>query len=545
MPANRLRAAQDALRRGDWLTARRGFESALASGETAEALEGLGMAAWWQDDVPAVFTAREKAFQLYRKAGDKRGAGRVALALAEDCAYFRGEIAVAAGWHRRAQRLLEGLKPIPEHGWLKVSQGDFALTLQHDPVAAKRLAAEAAAIGRRLQVVDLEMMGLALEGLALVAEGHLLEGMPRLDEATTAAVSGEMEDFFAIGFAYCCLVEACELVRDYERAAQWCDRAKEHAQRVGLELLTSVCRTHHASVLIWRGAWNEAEAELEAALQHIRAVRPPLQGGATVRVAQLRRLQGRWEEAEALLDESEDHPLALTERAALALDRGDAGAAARLAERSLRKTNAADLTARIPGLEVLFRARMAEGDSPRATAVLAKLRTAADALATNPIRAAVRLSEGLLQLAEGAHDSARKAFEDAVDLYRRSGIPLETARARLELARVLLALGLREPAEQEARAAARAFSSLGATPSSRAAECFLAELGVHGPGSHLTPREREVLQFLSQGLSNPRIAARLHVSEFTVKRHVANILTKLDLPTRAAAAAYAVRSHLA
>jgi DNA-binding NarL/FixJ family response regulator len=46
---------------------------------------------------------------------------------------------------------------------------------------------------------------------------------------------------------------------------------------------------------------------------------------------------------------------------------------------------------------------------------------------------------------------------------------------------------------------------------------------------------------VAQGLSNPQIAKRLVVSEYTVKRHVANILTKLDLPTRAAASAYAAR----
>jgi DNA-binding NarL/FixJ family response regulator len=49
---------------------------------------------------------------------------------------------------------------------------------------------------------------------------------------------------------------------------------------------------------------------------------------------------------------------------------------------------------------------------------------------------------------------------------------------------------------------------------------------------------------VAQGLSNARIPDRLHVSEFTIKRHVANILTKLDLPTRAAAAVHAVRHQL-
>lgn len=60
----------------------------------------------------------------------------------------------------------------------------------------------------------------------------------------------------------------------------------------------------------------------------------------------------------------------------------------------------------------------------------------------------------------------------------------------------------------------------------------------------LSRREREVLAFVAEGLSNSAIAAHLDLSEHTVKRHVANILVKLDLPTRAAAAA-AVAMHRA
>jgi pimeloyl-ACP methyl ester carboxylesterase/DNA-binding CsgD family transcriptional regulator len=59
----------------------------------------------------------------------------------------------------------------------------------------------------------------------------------------------------------------------------------------------------------------------------------------------------------------------------------------------------------------------------------------------------------------------------------------------------------------------------------------------------LSAREREVIAFVADGLSNAAIAKRLSISEHTVKRHVANILLKLDLPTRAAAAAVAGRQH--
>lgn len=59
----------------------------------------------------------------------------------------------------------------------------------------------------------------------------------------------------------------------------------------------------------------------------------------------------------------------------------------------------------------------------------------------------------------------------------------------------------------------------------------------------LSVREQEVLALIAGGLSNAAIAVRLALSEHTVKRHVANILLKLDLPTRAAAAALAARRH--
>lgn len=59
-----------------------------------------------------------------------------------------------------------------------------------------------------------------------------------------------------------------------------------------------------------------------------------------------------------------------------------------------------------------------------------------------------------------------------------------------------------------------------------------------------TPRELDVLRLLAQGLGNKEIAARLGLSENTVKTHVRNILSKLHARSRAEAAAYAVKMGL-
>jgi LuxR family transcriptional regulator, maltose regulon positive regulatory protein len=551
MAQDALAVAQQALGRAEWEEARRGFEAALTAEESPEALEGLAMAAWWLEDSVTVLATRLRAFQLFRQRGDLRSAGRVALALAQDHIYFCGEVAVGAGWYRRARRLLSSLETTPEHGWLELGLGDLALSIDHDLASARERARNAAEIGRQLGVVDLEMMGLALEGLAMVYEGRLAEGMPRLDEAITAAVAGEMEDYYAIGFAYCCLVQACVVVRDYERATQWCVRAKAYSSEVGFRMLSSLCGTQYASVLTWRGAWKEAEAELEAAARHLFAIWPPLQGEATVRLAQLRRLQGRLEEAEALLASTEDHPLALVEASAQALERDDPASAVKLAERFLRQTHADDLSMRTFGLEALFAARLACGNLPGAGDTLDQLRAATETLSTAPVRAAARLAEGLLLAEARSGEGARAALEDAAALFRRTGSPFEAARARLALARLLFAEGDRPAAGREARSAAEAFLALGARSEARRAQALLQEISTPetavagGPAGGLTRRELDVLRRVAVGGSNSQIAADLGVSELTVKRHVSNILTKLDLPNRAAAAAYAVRHQIA
>ena len=65
------------------------------------------------------------------------------------------------------------------------------------------------------------------------------------------------------------------------------------------------------------------------------------------------------------------------------------------------------------------------------------------------------------------------------------------------------------------------------------------------PGiAQLTLREREILVLIARGCTNVDIATELALSEHTVKRHVANILMKLDLTNRSAAAAFAVRHRL-
>jgi DNA-binding NarL/FixJ family response regulator len=153
----------------------------------------------------------------------------------------------------------------------------------------------------------------------------------------------------------------------------------------------------------------------------------------------------------------------------------------------------------------------------------------------------------LLEAAGGDHERARTLLEDAVDRFQRIGAPFEASQARIELATSLAALGRTELAEREATTALDRLLELGAEAEAERARRLLkvSIRGGDGPGlPRVTRREREVLGLLAEGLTNRQIAERLALSEHTVHRHVTNILRKLDLPSRTAAAAYAVRSGL-
>jgi DNA-binding CsgD family transcriptional regulator len=197
-------------------------------------------------------------------------------------------------------------------------------------------------------------------------------------------------------------------------------------------------------------------------------------------------------------------------------------------------------------LELLVEALVAFGDMKGASDCLVELRATEKVVGTLPMRASVDLAEGMLAAASGAHDRARELFEDAIDLFERSGAPYETALTRLQLATTQFALGRNEAVAQEAQLAATCFQALGATELNRRARNLISSGDLRSPeAGMITNRERDVLCLLARGMTNRQIADQLSVSDHTTHRHVTNILRKLDLPSRTAAAAYAVQSGLA
>lgn len=526
-----------ALAAADWALARSCFEQACGLGGTAEALDGLSQAAHYQGAHAEAIVLKERAFAAYRRENRPTEAAEQARWLAFLYGAVHGNRAAAEGWMTWAERMLDGVEDSVERGRLALDRAPWT----DDPVEREHHAATALTIARRFGDRDLEFAAQALLGHAYVITGRVAEGMSMIDEAMAAVTGGEVVGVDSIGQIYCRLLGACERATDVRRAEQWIAAAQRFV--AWGDFVAPTCRLHYGGILIAVGRWDEAEGELLAAARVFEGGYRAMRAAPLVRLAGLRVRQGRFEEAERLLEGFESRPAARQVLATIAFARGDTALATDLARMCLDSYERSNADC-MPVLELLVAAYLTGGDLDRARDALAHLQAVATACGERGIAGAA-LAEARLRCAEGA-SGARAQFQAALEAFDALDLPLEAARAQMDLARAV-AEAAPAGAIAEARSALAAFERLGAGHDADAAAGLLRSLGVKAARSGprgiglLTKREREVLELLALGLSNPEIGARLFLSRKTVQHHVAHLLSKLDLRSRAEAAAYWVR----
>jgi DNA-binding CsgD family transcriptional regulator/tetratricopeptide (TPR) repeat protein len=532
----------EALASGDWEGARDAFQNALDSTDSAEALDGLGRALWWLRDERGAVVHRERAYAGFRRDGELARAARVALWLAREYGLAFDNDAAARGWLARAERLLRDVAPGAEQGWLDLARSEGA----RDAASAASLATSALDVALAAQDPDLELRALAQLGLAEVTLGSVDQGLARLDEAMAAATSGEPANLETFADICCTLMLACERAGDSERPQQWSAVLDEFVRSYDHVTLLAFCRTCCADVYAANGRIDAAEAELEEAVRELAAAGqrsrciPP-----SARLAEIRVLQGRFDEAEQLLVGLEAEPEALHARVSVRLARGEPSAASALLVRRLDELGWTNLLA-APLLAQLVEARLAEGRPDGARAPAAALDVIAETPGRDRVAAFAVAAHGRIALAEGREEADQLVLE-AVNRFAALGLRLDAARARLDLARSL-ATSSPEIAVDTARHARTELEALGALRDADEAASFMRSLGAKGRAGPkaiglLSRREIEVLRLVGEGLTNRQIGERLFISPRTVEHHLSRVYSKLDLTTRAEAAAYAAR-HL-
>jgi ATP/maltotriose-dependent transcriptional regulator MalT len=530
-----------ALAEGRWADARDAFAASLAAGDSAEARFGLATAMWWLGDNLASVEQCTAAYSLFRRSGDVDGAVGCALWLGVTYKANFANFPAANGWITRAERLLESVALGPAHASLWVTRAYRMPDLE----AAEQLTQRALDLARSIGDVDLELIAASQLGLIGVGMGAVAEGLARIDEAMAAVLGGEASNLDTVVYTCCDMLNACELAGDAERATQWCKVADRFVATYGCPFLYAECRILYGGVLTAIGRWDEAEHELDIGVRATTDVCPGLHHRALTRLANLRIRQGRLEEAERLIADAGGVAEAAADvtlsAAALMLARGDGNGASRLLEHRWR-TLAKHRMRQAAALDVLVDARLADGDVDAAAAAASRLVAIAGS-AGNVLAAVAAAATGRVAAGKDDSDAAVECLEDAASRFADLGMPFETARARFDLARLLIA-DMPDVAAAHGRAALDGFSRLGAALDADRVAAFLrshgivARTGPKGVGA-LTVREQEVLRLLAHGMSNPEIASRLYVSRKTAAHHVSNILAKLNVASRAAAAAYA------
>ncbi|MET8472476.1 AAA family ATPase [Streptomyces sp. NPDC006422] len=417
--------------------------------------------------------------------------------------------------------------------------GVLAMGLLPEADLARASFEEALAIGRATGDAMVTVRG-------LLGVGSMAGDLGMLAEARALAERLDSNDLFLTVPMY----EATLHTRagDHDRAVEAAHEGMRLARRYGMsrsrgaELARYVGRG-----LILAGRWDEASTVLEESL---RADAPPQSRlGLRILAGQLALLRGDLTAA-AGAAEAVEHAaagslfarhqlLCLLAAAQGAHERADTFLDRALADPALTRIHTSDAR------PVLVAGALAQRDrlSPRADSELReRVEARLDRLAATD--AALGVDEALdrawqIMLRALIEDDG---WEHAVASWRRLRQPYELALSLFHGARAALAAGDRSSAKDRLGEAARLADDLRAAPLARQ---IVRLLRPRPAQDGLTEREHEVLRLITEGLSNRRIAARLHISPSTAGVHVSHILTKLGAATRTEAAGIALREGLA
>ena len=486
--------------------------------------------------------------QVAMRAAFDRNLAEGAFGPAVRCAFYlamragtSGDQAQAGAWAGRASAILGEHPDLGERGYL-VFLRMYGHVVGGDFEGAGRLAAEVAAIGREHRDPELLALGLVGIGRSGLYTGRVPEAMAAFDEAMLNLAEPSVSPVTA-GFVYCTMIEGCQEISDFGRAAEWTGVLQRWCeQRPGLVTFTGQCAVHRGQLMRARGAWDEALAELEVARRrYVESGATGAVGVADYETGEVHRLRGDHAAAEAAYQGAGDHGFDPQPGLALLwLAQGRTQAATAAVRRLLAE--ATDPVHRSRVLPAAVEVLVAADDLDDARTRVAELDTIAASFGCPALVAAAAYSSGLVELTAGDPAGALPYLRKATALCTRVEDPYATARVRVLTGRALAALDDGDSARRELESAARAFEALGAEPDVTAVRRLL-EPDAAPDG--LTAREVEVLRLVASGRSNAQIATELVLSEKTVARHLSNIFTKIDVGSRTAAAAYAYERGLA
>lgn len=481
-----------------------------------------------------------RAFHAYLETGNVEEAA--------SCAFWAGMLLLShghpeqgAGWLAKARRAAdEGPADAVIYGYLSLPAAIQALRAGDFPRALEGYSA-ALEVGERWHDPDLLALARLGLGSTRVGLGEVAAGNALLDEVMAGVTAGEISQISA-GIVYCTVIHVCRESFDLRRAREWTAALTRWCeQQPDLVPFRGECLANRAYVMMTHGDWTDALTEVDRAVERLSD--PPGQpelGWAIYHRAEILRVLGEDVDADEAYRRA--NQLGWDPQPGLALLRVRQG---RTEEAVAAVRRALDATGQKPTrsgvLPAVVEVTLAAGDVTAARQAVDELTEIAAQLDSTWLFAVSAQAAGAVQLAEGAADDALGTLRRAWTSWQALAVPYEAARTRVLMGQAYRALGDENAAQLELDAARWTFSQLGARSDLSAVEALARRTPGTGP---LTAREVEVVRLVATGRTNRAIATELFLSEKTVARHLSNIFTKLDLPSRAAATAYAYEHHL-
>lgn len=508
----------------------------------AEDLELLATSAYMLGRDDEYVTCLERAHHAHLGTGEAMRAVRCAFWVGMNLA-LQGETGPATGWLGRAQRLVEREgRDCVERGYLLLPLM-FEREATGDYEAAAATAADAAAIGERFGDRDLFALAVHSQGILLVKQGRVVEGLGLLDEAMVVVTAGELSPIVS-GLVYCGVIMGCQEAYELRRAQEWTAALTRWCEeQPDMVSFTGTCLVHRAEIMQLHGEWPDALQEARRAGERCAQVRNQSAAAqAFYRQGEVHRLQGKFAAAEKAYREAsrcgcEPQPgLALLRQA-----QGNGDAAAAAIRRAVGETTEPLKRARL--LPAYVEIMLAVGDVQEAHSACRELEETSAGNRSGMLGAMAAHTRGAVELAKGDARAALLSLRRAWQAWQDPEVPYEAARVRVLVGLACRALGDEDTAALELEAARGVFAQLGAVPDVARVDSLTrrtATVDAHG----LTPRELQVLRLVTTGKTNKAIAAELILSDRTVDRHVSNIFTKLGVSSRAAVTAYAYEHQL-
>jgi ATP/maltotriose-dependent transcriptional regulator MalT len=385
-----------------------------------------------------------------------------------------------------------------------------------------------------------------LQGRSLIQQGHVEHGLALLDEAMVAVIADELSPLVT-GLIYCSVIEGCQEIYAFGRAREWTDALTRWCEgQSQLIAFSGVCMTHRAEIMVFLGEWSEALEETRRACARCSQVGNPRAGAlALYQQAEVQRLRGDFAAAEQSYRETSE--LGVEPQPGLALlrltqgrTRSAAAAIRRILDASTDRLHRLRL---LPAYVEIMLATKHVRDARRACDELTEIARALETPAGSMLSGIVAHVRGAVELAEGEALTALISLRRAWRTWQQLEARYLSARARMLLGVACRELGDLDGSQMELDAARIAFGRLGAAPDAARLANMIPMTSTE-TSHRLSPRELQVLRLVAAGRTNKAIANELVLSEKTIDRHVSNILTKLDVPSRAAATAFAYEHHL-